>query len=680
MPCILGVVMGLGVCAQTPVLTPRKCDVLLTQKRLTAKVQLISVIIKCTDSHAVADEITRSGYHATVINSTIVTARVPSSYVSTLSAESKVSFIQAARQMFGKTVDARAATGVDKIQSGEGLETPYTGKGVIVGVIDQGFEFRHIGFLNKNSQPRVVAVWNRKGYSKGTDSAPTTDIPANGDGINIEGHATHVTNIAAGSKIAENSYYGMAPEADIIMIPSEFDESEIVEDVKYINDFAAKKGEPWVINMSFGTQLGAHDGTSYFGQAVDSLITSGVGHQICVAASNEGASKIHASHVFTSDKDTVSVLVSPGYYGSLLNIWCQSTDSMSHLKIRPFIYSDGVKNYEDSAFWVNCRGDQIAPFNRKQNCMIYVSSSYGSYISLGADIIGNAGTSFHAWTNAYYGEFVDSPSAGYISGDHLYSINEMAADITHCVTVGAYVTNDTYTNTSGSTLNGGFGTLGSLCSFSCSGPALGSVPKPTVTAPGSVIKSAVSKYGVGFEKSGSYIVQDVKRGIKHFYYGAMSGTSMATPVVTGIVALWLQANPNLTAEQISDIMRTTAKHDSFTGNDEWNSSWGYGKIDAYEGLKAALKLIDPTDVKEYTLSSPVTLSKDNDEWRILFNTAETSADISVSDIAGVTVLSHHIANAACGQEEKVSFSSMKHGVYIIRISTPHGTIVRKVII
>jgi hypothetical protein len=151
-------------------------------------------------------------------------------------------------------------------------------------------------------------------------------------------------------------------------------------------------------------------------------------------------------------------------------------------------------------------------------------------------------------------------------------------------------------------------------------------------------------------------------------------------VVTGIVALWLQANPNLTAEQISDIMRTTAKHDSFTGNDEWSPSWGYGKIDAYEGLKAALKLIDPTDVKEYTLSSPVTLSKGNDEWRILFNTAESSADISVCDISGVTVLSHHIVNAICGQEEKVSFSSMKHGVYIIHISTPHGTIVRKVII
>lgn len=676
---LVAVIAGLGIVAQTPFKKPSKCDVLM-QRRIVEKAQLVSVIIKCTDSRSVADKITADGYHATAITATILTARIPATYVDRLNADKRVEYIQAARKMSGKTVEAREATGVDKVQAGEGLETPYTGKGVIVGVIDQGFEYRHIGFLDSKGNPRVVAVWNRKGYTSGEDTEPTTDIPANGDGLNVEGHATHVTNIAAGSKIAENNYYGMAPDADIIMIPSEFDESEIIEDVKYIRDFAKTQGKPWVINMSFGTQIGAHDGTSYFGQAVDSIVTSGEGHQIMVAASNEGSEKIHASHTFTSDKDTVSILASSGYYGALLNIWGQNTDSVSHLKIRPFIYEDGVRNYENDAFWANYRYDQIAPFNRKENCMLYVDSNYGSYFYVGADIIGDVGTTFHAWTNTYYGDFVDSPGGRFISGDHDYSVNEMAASINHCVTVGAFVSSETYTNSVGTTQNGGFGNLGDICSFSCKGPALGSEPKPTVAAPGAMIKSAVSKYGVGFEKSGSDIVQDVRRGIKHYYYGAMAGTSMSTPVVTGIVALWLQADPKLTAEQITDIIRTTSTKDSFTGSDEWNPTWGYGKINAYEGLKAALRLAATSGIREYGTAEAITLSKEADLWRVLFNSNEQYANIEIYGMDGTKVKTQHLVNVVEGQEEVIPFAQFRPGVYIVKISTIKKTLVRKVVI
>lgn len=673
------IVSGLGMSAQTPVKAPRKCDALM-QKRIVEKVQLASVIIKCTDSQAIADEIMADGYHATAITSTILTARIPTTYILKLNADKRVEYIQAARKMSGKTVEARSATGVDKVQAGEGLETPYTGKGVIVGVIDQGFEYRHIGFLDANGNPRVVAVWNRKGFSEGKDLDPTTDIPANGDGLNVEGHATHVTNIAAGSKISENNYYGMAPDADIIMIPSEFDESEILEDVKYVRDFAKAQGKPWVINMSFGTQLGAHDGMSYFGQAVDSIVTNGAGHQIMVAASNEGSEKVHASHTFTSNKDTVSVLVTAGYYGALLNIWGQNTDSLSHLKIRPFIYENGVRNYENDAFWADIRYDQIAPFNRKENCMIYLSSNYASYFTLGADIIGDAGTTFHAWTNTYYGDFADSPGDRYISGDHGYSVNDMAASINHCVTVGAFVSSETYTNSVGTTQDGGFGKLGDICSFSCSGPALGSVLKPTVAAPGSMIKSAVSKYGVGFEKSGSDIVQDVRRGIKHFYYGAMAGTSMATPVVTGIVALWLQANPKLTAAQITEILKISSTKDSFTGSDEWNATWGYGKINAYEGLKAALRLGSTSGISEMDTKESITLSKESSQWRVLFNNGEQYAHIRIVGLDGKMVKNIDLTNISKGQEEIVLLDNISPGVYIININTLKESLVRKVII
>lgn len=50
-------------------------------------------------------------------------------------------------------------------------------------------------------------------------------------------------------------------------------------------------------------------------------------------------------------------------------------------------------------------------------------------------------------------------------------------------------------------------------------------------------------------------MQDVKVNGQHYYYGVMNGTSMATPVVTGIIALWLQANPDLTPADIVRIMQ-----------------------------------------------------------------------------------------------------------------------------
>jgi hypothetical protein len=175
-------------------------------------------------------------------------------------------------------------------------------------------------------------------------------------------------------------------------------------------------------------------------------------------------------------------------------------------------------------------------------------------------------------------------------------------------------------------------------------------------------------------------VQDVRRGIKHYYYGAMAGTSMSTPVVTGIVALWLQADPKLMAEQITDIIRTTSTKDSFTGSDEWNPTWGYGKINAYEGLKAALRLAATSGIKEYGTAEAITLSKEADLWRVLFNSNEQYANIEIYGMDGTKVNTQHLVNVVEGQEEVIPFAQYRPGVYIVKISTIKKTLVRKVVI
>ena len=69
-------------------------------------------------------------------------------------------------------------------------------------------------------------------------------------------------------------------------------------------------------------------------------------------------------------------------------------------------------------------------------------------------------------------------------------------------------------------------------------------------------------------------------------YGAESGTSMACPVVSGIVACWLQANPALTLEDVKEVLRESSVHDNFTAHDPIR--WGYGKINAAQGIEYIL--------------------------------------------------------------------------------------------
>jgi len=642
--------------------------------RMAAQQELTSVVMECADADAMAESLKQKGIRAKAITNTILTARIPVMQIPTVAKDDKVRFMEAAPVLEAKMDSVRLDVGADLLHAGQGLDTPFTGKGVIVGVIDQGFEYKHIAFLDENNKTRVLAVWNRSGYSTGTDSEPTTDIPANGDGLIGNGHACHVTNIAAGSKIAENDYYGIAPDADIIMIPSEFNTAEILEDVKYISDFAEEQGKPWVINMSFGSTVGPHDGTTTADRALDSILLAGNGRAIMVAAGNDGDCRMHATHTFSSDKDTVRVLLDRSGYGAMANVWCQTADSAVHIRLVPFIYQDGVISYDNADGWDDYLYETIYPDNRKQ--MYSVGMPYDKLYGrqFGFEVTGDAGTTFHAWVNSGYGTIAEAPDDRFISGDYDMSLSGEFATANNTVTVAATVTKKQFTNTSGKTTVYDFGGYGEVATFSSRGPALCDNPKPTVAAPGSTVASAVSKYGSSFSADGNGVIQDVKRGLKHFYYSSYYGTSMATPVVTGTVALWLQANPQLSIQQIHEIIRTTSR-----GGGEWNKDAGYGRIDAYEGLKMALRLADGAGIaRVYGDSMPATILREGSVWKVLFSGYEKTAVISVTDMNGRTVYSSALSDVKRGDEQVLDFSDLM-GAYIVSIQTDGGKTVKKIL-
>ena len=119
------------------------------------------------------------------------------------------------------------------------------------------------------------------------------------------------------------------------------------------------------------------------------------------------------------------------------------------------------------------------------------------------------------------------------------------------------------------------------------GPASDGRVKPDVTAPGGMIFSSVSSYSDYYKESSTNTVARATINGKSYYWGQMTGTSQASPFVAGVIATWLEANPELSPEDIQLILNKTARQDSHTGACP-NSIYGYGKIDALAGIKEVL--------------------------------------------------------------------------------------------
>lgn len=658
---------------------------------------ITSVTIEVTDAPTVMAFIEKAGYKTTFITDKVITAIIPINFVEQLAALDEVLLLNGPVMMQPTMDKARAIAGIDAAHTNaqNEFETPFTGKGVIVGIIDQGFQYKHVAFLDKDGKSRVVALWNREDYPN--DGQPVTDIPDSGQATG-GGHGTHVTGIAAGSKVDGLNLHGVAPEADIVMIPSTFDSNEVLEDVRYIKNLAKKEGKPYVINMSFGSQLGSHDGLSLYNRTLNDIISDNSGVFVC-AAGNDGNNKNHTSHTFTEDNEVRYVFVNNTASYVYLSIWEQTGDGKEHITIEPCYYrttGQTVKPLSTGRGASTTLQSGIDSYSKKQH---FSAISFGKDLKeevgatdvfFGLKITGKKGAYVHIWNNSNLDDLYLPPAVSPVSGvkkaqvlvpDNEYLVMD-GGTAEKAITVASYNSGRAYWKP----LKGGvdvgyssFKTAGEISNFSSRGPVLTeNVIKPTVAAPGAVIMSALNKYTSGFNKNDEGVFASVKTSpIKEFFYGANQGTSMSAPFVTGVVALWYQANPNLTHQQIMDIIAETSINDEFTA-EGGQDAWGYGKINAYEGLKKALLLA--TDIDDiHNTDAPVSFQKSNNAWRILFNNSEAYANIRVTDLNGRLVAQQVLQQAQRGEETVVSLETLPAGVYLINVTTAKANITRKVI-
>lgn len=645
-------------------------------------------------AETVADFAIAEGYQAEAPTDQLAVITAPASFIKTLAARSEVLYVNKSEQLFPTMHLVRNETGVTKVTEGAGLDTPYDGTGVVVGVIDQGFEFKHPAFLN------ACKKWG----SSATSGMLKNSAPFNDPNDN-EGHATHVANIAVGRKVAGSNYYGVATGAELLPMMSNLSTSSTVAQAAAIKKYAEGEGKPWVINMSFGSNSGPHDGSSDTDQNMDKLSTKG---GILVGAmGNSGAEKLHVMHKFTEDGEKAYFYIK---LDDQLNtnsvvyseVWAANAGE-GLLTIRPAVLSRG-KLYYPTAVQMNAAEQtfeaEVSPFNNRQygkfsgyfkQLLTKMGLNTGEFVW---EVEGKAGAECHAWLNTDLaaGAFaktkltLDDKVYTTPEGDGNYATGAGAASIPSSISVASYNNATSFTSLSGN--NYSFDSLGDVAdisNFSSRGPSLSTDPKalptPTIAAPGGVVISAFSKKAKSFSTDAAENVQKVTSGGNPFYYGVMSGTSMATPVVTGIIALWLQANPELTSDDVAAILQKTARKDSYTGrNLTWSKEWGYGKIDAYEGLKEAIRM-RPDGVNQ-TLNSaaPVTLQKGNDAWKVLFNNDESYANVRVIAANGQVAYAQHVVAPQHGDELVVNTQTLAPGVYVFQVSTTASTVTRKMIV
>ncbi|WP_396187820.1 S8 family serine peptidase [Flavobacterium sp.] len=644
------------------------------------------------------------------------TARIPINKLEELFSINGVIKVEIAERVYQTLDNARALTNVNQVQAGTGLPQAYTGNGVIVGMIDSGFDYTHPTFRNLNTQQtRISRVWEQTesgtppsnvnyslGTSYGNEIIGASNILANANdnvnGVSQGSHGTHTTGIAAGTGGITNSLYkGIAYDSEIVLVPTDRNTAHIFDGIQYIFNYATSVNKPVVINMSLGSHLGPHDGTSTFDSMCNSIV--GPGKILVGSAGNEGGDNIHVNKTLSTGNSLFSFIAFPysqiNYANgkSNIDIWGEAGKSF---EVAVNIYNIVTNQFESYTPYINTQTNSSyqgtiydndttsAPDtcsvtiatensnsnNTKPHATIVIDNSLQDdalrYVLI--EVRSSNGV-VNAW-NFPDGKFSDlselNINVGATNGNTNMTIGEIGGTGNSIISVGAYTSKNTYTNILGSSPSLDYpGTIGSIASFSSKGPTVDGRIKPDITAPGNVVVSSVSRFDNKYLSGGSSwnnVVSGLTDNTNNWYFGAMQGTSMAAPVVTGIIALWLQAKPNLTVDQIKTIIHTTSITDSFTGTGSYipNNFYGWGKINAYAGIQYINQFlnVDTFDTKNNFIVHPNPTSS-----KVFITSKEYVSSYEIYNTLGQKVKEGSF-NAVLEQEE-LDLTTLQNGLYIL---------------
>ena len=564
------------------------------------------------------------------------------------------------------------------------FDSTLTGKGIIIGFIDAGIDYTHQDFIDKDSLSRILFIWDQNnpedsslifedyGYGRLITGDTLNDWLANNiqvplDPNSLFGHGSTVAGAACanGRALAEeleqgivpSDLQGIAPDSKIIMVSSDFGSDNwlatIADGVDFMLNVADELDMPIVINLSVGTYLGSHDGLDPVGSTINEWFSDQYpGRMLVCAGGNSGQLRYHLGYHSNSDTSLSIFKTHNGLSelgkGAFFELWIDSISAndfstavglidITDLSVPVLSTFRSIALQIDSLI-IDTLYDGDTPLGVVSQFTEYRGDQVRMQVKVDSVLAANLEVAFYTlgqgrvdcWSADWLGtsdiigpEQMGSlpPAIGekYRSPDSLMQVVSSFSCAPNVLTVGNYKNRVKYTDVNGS-IQEFEGEVGERTKGSSRGPTRDGRQKPDISASGDLVLS-----------TGAYNVVDillssepykVALGGKHIRNG---GTSMASPIVAGIVALYLQHCPESLPSEISNSIIGTAFQDIFTGVLP-NPEWGNGKVNGLAAVNSSLIYVEITG-SDVCLEGELELSTTFGYSTYLWSTGETTAQI-----------------------------------------------------
>ena len=560
-------------------------------------------------------------------------AAIPLSKLGALSCGRQVKRIETGRRCSIQMDTTRLVVNAEKVYTGEGLPQSYTGCGVVVGVQDIGFDLTHPNFYSADmSKYRIKALWDQLSRDTigstlyvgrdyvGREALLELKHPIDGE---TQTHGTHTAGIAAGSgaekKGVVSPYRGMACDADLVLVDNAADNASLIDPkdyykftyatdalgFKYIFDYAERMHQPCVINFSEGSSQDFHGYDQLYYELLAKLI--GPGRIIVSSAGNDGArnSYIHKNigkeragafimgnekrfSCTAKSKQTFTFRIS--VYDNVASPQIVDISTVNVCNAQDSLLTDSLLVGGKKYIWrVLAYPNSYDTSETAYDFQLSSPSKLGDSPQVSLQVMGrDADIELYRMSGYMFPHSLDPVLD---AGDCRYTIfSPSSSPDVICVGSTSYRTQ--FVNYLGEKKVYDSGQKGIRSSFSAMGPTLDGRIKPDVMAPG---QNIISSYSTFFINNPKNVNASVKSDVRHFEYNgrtyawnANAGTSMSAPVVTGAIALWLQADPTLTPADCLEIFAKTCSHYD-TSLSYPNNLYGYGQIDVAAGLREVLR-------------------------------------------------------------------------------------------
>jgi minor extracellular serine protease Vpr len=619
--------------------------------------------------------------------SDIVSLKIPVSLLSNIASLPGLSVLQLSGKIKPNLDKAVKDVGADSVHFGINLPERYTGKNVFIGITDWGFDYSSPMFYDTLIQnTRIYAAWDQYktsgpaplGFSYGTEYTSLPEfVSAGADTANIYSYATHGSHVAgiAGGGGAGTIFRGVAYESQFLFATFLVDEGAVLDAWEWMYQKAQLESKRLVINMSWGLyHIGTLDGNSLLSQAIDAY--SALGVIFSNSGGNNGSVNFHIKKQFNNDSiksriEFYSYASNPNMWGQSIHMWGeQGNDFEAGIKLynstgstmlveSPYFSTSNTLTYVDTflvtgidTVWYNISADAVHPENGRPQIRLRVKNTNSTLrVVLKAKAVSGL---VHFWNVTElstdvgnWGMPFSTINSGTIGGDNQYGISEPSCT-NSLLSVAAFASK--YYAPNGAPIGGG------IASFSSIGPRYDGVLKPEIAAPGVSVGSSISSY----TDNGYTSIASVDFNGRVYPFARFSGTSMAAPMVTGVIALILDANPYLSAAQVKEIIIQTAREDNNTGVIPVNGSiqWGWGKVDAYNAVKLALSTVGTQEI-DAELSWSVYPNPVLNELHFTL-VDELPSKVEIVDAIGRVTIKNV-------QGSKVSVSDLKPGTYWVRL-------------